>query len=279
MKILSTLSKLFVASCLSFSMIACSSQTSSVEIPDTKDIQKIQDAGVLKVGVKKNVKGFGYKEDGSYTGLEVDLAKKLADDLGVKVEYTSVTPTTRQTLLEEGKIDCVLATYTITEQRKELFDFSPAYYTGSVSVLVDDDNIQNLSDLSGRVVGVVSTSESAKQLVSAMVDQGLIDAFSFDENNFDASVWTEGVSFHVYDDYTSVDTALSVGDVDGFCTDVSILQNYEKDQRHIIDDTFAKQPYGVATTKGSGLSKFVKNEIKTWKKDGSIKALIKSYGI
>lgn len=279
MKILSTLSKLFVASCLSFSMIACSSQTSSVEIPDTKDIQKIQDAGVLKVGVKKNVKGFGYKEDGSYTGLEVDLAKKLADDLGVKVEYTSVTPTTRQTLLEEGKIDCVLATYTITEQRKELFDFSPAYYTGSVSVLVDDDNIQNLSDLSGRVVGVVSTSESAKQLVSAMVDQGLIDAFSFDENNFDASVWTEGVSFHVYDDYTSVDTALSVGDVDGFCTDVSILQNYEKDQRHVIDDTFAKQPYGVATTKGSGLSKFVKNEIKTWKKDGSIKALIKSYGI
>ena len=279
MKILSTLSKLFVASCLSFSMIACSSQTSSVEIPDTKDIQKIQDAGVLKVGVKKNVKGFGYKEDGSYTGLEVDLAKKLADDLGVKVEYTSVTPTTRQTLLEEGKIDCVLATYTITEQRKELFDFSPAYYTGAVSVLVDDDNIQNLSDLSGRVVGVVSTSESAKQLVSAMVDQGLIDAFSFDENNFDASVWTEGVSFHVYDDYTSVDTALSVGDVDGFCTDVSILQNYEKDQRHIIDDTFAKQPYGVATTKGSGLSKFVKNEIKTWKKDGSIKALIKSYGI
>lgn len=279
MKILSTLSKLFVASCLSFSMIACSSQTSSVEIPDTKDIQKIQDAGVLKVGVKKNVKGFGYKEDGSYTGLEVDLAKKLADDLGVKVEYTSVTPTTRQTLLEEGKIDCVLATYTITEQRKELFDFSPAYYTGSVSVLVDDDNIQNLSDLSGRVVGVVSTSESAKQLVSAMVDQGLIDASSFDENNFDASVWTEGVSFHVYDDYTSVDTALSVGDVDGFCTDVSILQNYEKDQRHVIDDTFAKQPYGVATTKGSGLSKFVKNEIKTWKKDGSIKALIKSYGI
>ncbi len=279
MKFLSTLSKLFVASCLSFSMIACSSQTSSVEIPDTKDIQKIQDAGVLKVGVKKNVKGFGYKEDGSYTGLEVDLAKKLADDLGVKVEYTSVTPTTRQTLLEEGKIDCVLATYTITEQRKEMFDFSPAYYTGSVSVLVDDENIQSLSDLSGRVIGVVSTAESAKQLVSAMVDQGLIDASSFDENNFDASTWTEGVSFHVYDDYTSVDTALSAGDVDGFCTDVSILQNYESDQRHIINDTFAKQPYGVATTKGSGLSKFVKNEIKTWKKDGSIKALIKSYGI
>lgn len=279
MKFLSTLSKLFVASCLSFSMIACSSQTSSVEIPDTKDIQKIQDAGVLKVGVKKNVKGFGYKEDGSYTGLEVDLAKKLADDLGVKVEYTSVTPTTRQTLLEEGKIDCVLATYTITEQRKEMFDFSPAYYTGSVSVLVDDENIQSLSDLSGRVIGVVSTAESAKQLVSAMVDQGIIDASSFDENNFDASTWTEGVSFHVYDDYTSVDTALSAGDVDGFCTDVSILQNYESDQRHIINDTFAKQPYGIATTKGSGLSKFVKNEIKTWKKDGSIKALIKSYGI
>lgn len=279
MQILSKVGKLFLASCLSLSMVACSSQKTSVEIPDTKDIQSIQDAGVLKVGVKKNVKGFGYKEDGKYTGLEVDLAKKLAEDLGVEVEYTSVTPLTRQTLLEDGKIDCVLATYTITDQRKELFDFSPSYYTGSVSVLVDDENIISLGDLSNRIVGVVSNSESAKQLVRAMVEQGLIDSSSFDENNFDASTWTEGVSFHVYEDYTSIDAALTAGDVDGFCTDMPILNNYKNDQRHLIDTTFAKQPYGVATSKNSGLSKFVRKEIKAWKEDGSIDALIKSYGI
>ena len=279
MSVGSKLAKIVLTAGLSLSMFGCSSSTSDVEIPDTKDIQKIQDAGVLKVGVKKNVKGFGYKEDGEYTGLEVDLAKKLADDLGVEVEYTSVSPSTRQTLLEEGKIDCVLATYTITNQRKEIFDFSPSYYKAGVSVLVDDENIQSLSDLQNRAIGVISNSESAKQLLKAMIDEGLIDGTNFDENNFDASPWSEGIAFHVYDDYTSIDAALSAGDVDGFCTDTAILNNYMNDDRHLIDETFAPQSYGVATQKGSGLSKFVKEEIKSWKKDGSIKALIKSYGI
>lgn len=258
---------------------ACSPQADSSSVPKTKDIQKIQDRGVLRVGVKKSVPGFSEKKDGTYTGLEADLAGKLAKGLGVKVEYTTVTPTTRETLLENGKVDCVLATYTMTPERKQKFDFSPAYYTAKVSVLVEDDTIQTLDDLQGRVIGVVENSGSASDLVKAMIAANLISKDGYDEKTFDASAWTNGVSFHVYDDYTQVNQALEAGDIDGFCTDTSILKGYETDGRHVIEDSFAPQKYGAATRKGSGLSKYVKAKIKKWKKDGSIDAFIKAYGI
>lgn len=279
MRSLKKITFLTLVFCLSFALFACANSKTAVEIPETEDIQTIRESGVLRVGVKKSVEGFGYKSEGKYTGLEVDLAKKLADDLGVEVEYTSVTPTSRQKLLEEGKIDCVLATYTITEQRKKMFDFSTPYYKGAVSVLVDDENIHSLADLENRVVGVVDDSASAYQMVSEMIDQGLIEAEKPDEETFDPSQWNQGVSFVVYPDYTSLDEALRIGDVDGFCVDTAILKGYTSSERHLIKDQFANQSYGVATKKGSGLSSFVDDEIKAWKKDGSIEALKKSYDI
>ncbi len=75
---------------------------------------------VLKVGVKDSVIGFGYKDplSGEYSGMEIELAKKLADELGYKdVEFTTVTAATRTELLDSGDLDCVLATFTITEER------------------------------------------------------------------------------------------------------------------------------------------------------------------
>ena len=278
---ISRIIKVCMAACLSFMLVACSSSSSnrSVSIPDTKDIQKIQARGVLRVGVKKSVPGFSEKKDGKYQGLEADLAKKLADDLGVDVQYTSVTPTSRETLLKNGKIDCVIATYTITQERKKEFDFSTPYYISHVSVLVDDDSIQTLSDLNGRIIGVVTNSNSGKDLVKAMIDQGMINGSGFDEDHFDPTTWTTGVRFHIYDDYTQCDQALRAGDIDGMCTDTSILKGYTTGSRHLIDAKFAPQKYGIATTKDSGLSEFVNDEVKQWKKDKSIKALVKSYDL
>ncbi len=76
---------------------------------------------ILKVGVKDAVIGFGYKDplSGEYSGLEIELAKKIADSLGYKdVEFTTVTAATRTELLDSGDLDCVLATFTITDERR-----------------------------------------------------------------------------------------------------------------------------------------------------------------
>lgn len=246
------------------------------------DVQAIIDRGVLRVGVKNAVVGFGYQDplSGEYEGLEITLAEKLAEYLGVEVEFTAVTAATRTELLDSGDIDCVLATFTITEERKESWDFTTPYFTDHVTVLVENSSgITNLEGLVDKKVGVSSGSTSAKSLVSAMIDEGLVSADNFDADTFDPATWTEGVSFQQYDDYPTISTALSAGEVDAFSVDKSILAIYNTDSRSYIEEEFAPQEYGIATTKGSGLSALADELIQTWLSDGTIDGLIAEYGL
>lgn len=247
-----------------------------------EDVQAIIDRGVLRVGVKDAVKGFGFKDTltGEYSGLEISLAEDLAADLGVEVEFTTVTAATRTELLDSGDIDCVLATFTITDERKKSWDFTTPYYTDHVGVLVETDSgITDLSGLVDKKVGVSSGSTSAKSLVQAMIDAGVIDGTNYDADTFDPATWTEGVTFQQYDDYPAISTALSAGEVDAFCVDKSILDIYHTDDRSYIDEEFAPQEYGIATTKGSGLSQFAEDEVTKWLSDGTIDALIEENGL
>lgn len=246
------------------------------------DVQAIVDRGVLRVGVKNAVVGFGFQDTltGEYSGLEISLAEKIAESLGVDVEFTAVTAATRTELLDSGDIDCVLATFTITDERKQSWDFSTPYFTDYVTVLVEDKSgISSLADLVDKKVGVSSGSTSAKALVKAMIDAGLIDGSGFDADTFDPALWTTGISFQQYDDYPAISTALSAGEVDAFCVDKSILAIYKTDGRSYIDDKFSPQEYGVATTKGSGFSAYVDELVQGWLADGTIDSLITENGL
>lgn len=243
----------------------------------TSDIKAIKDRGVLRVGVKNAVVGFGYQDTltGKYSGLEISLAEKIAAYLGVDVEYTAVTAATRTELLDSGDIDCVLATFTITDERKKSWDFSTPYFTDHVSVLVENSsNIKSFEDLKGKTVGVSSGSTSARSLVAAMIDAKQIDGTNYNKDTFDPALWNEGVSFKQYDDYPTISTALSAGEVDAFCVDKSILAIYHTDSRSYISDEFAPQEYGVATKKGSTFSPVVDKLINQWLGDGTISSLI-----
>ncbi|MCR5802524.1 MAG: transporter substrate-binding domain-containing protein [Lachnospiraceae bacterium] len=246
------------------------------------DVQAIIDRGVLRVGVKNAVIGFGYEDPltGEYSGLEIELAKALAEKLGVGYEFTAVTAATRTELLDSGDIDCVLATFTITEERKNSWDFTTPYYTDYVSVLVEDSKgITDLAGLKGATVGVSSGSTSAKALVKAMIEAGVISGDGFDADSFDPATWTDGVSFRQYDDYPTISTALSAGEVDAFCVDKSILAIYKTEGRSYIDAKFAPQEYGIATTKGSGLSAVAEELVSTGLSDGTISGLISENGL
>ncbi len=248
----------------------------------TDDIQEIIDRGVLHVGVKADVVGFGYQDmlSGEYSGMEIDLANMIADELGVDVEFTTVTAATRGELLDSGDIDCVLATFTITDERKESWDFSTPYYTDHVTVLVEDESgIDDLEGLVDTTVGVSSGSTSARSLVEAMIDEELISDENYDPDSFDPSLWTDGISFRQYDNYPAISTALDAGEIDAFCVDKSILANYKTEGRSYIDAEFAPQEYGVATTKDSGFSDYVETLISSWLDEGVIDDLIEEYGL
>ncbi|MBO4456331.1 MAG: transporter substrate-binding domain-containing protein [Butyrivibrio sp.] len=282
-------------------LVACGSASEPAELSETtdsaqetplaeqpaddsleEDVKAIVDRGVLKVGVKNAVMGFGYEDPltGEYTGLEIELAKALADKLGVDVEFTAVTAATRTELLDSGDIDCVLATFTITDERKESWDFTTPYYTDYVSVLVEDSKgIKTLDDMVDTTVGVSSGSTSAKALVKAMIEKDLISGDGFDEESFDPATWTDGIKFQQYDDYPTISTALSAGEVDAFCVDKSILAIYRTEGRSYIDAEFSPQNYGIATTKGSGLSKVAEELVSESFENGTIDKLISENGL
>ncbi len=246
------------------------------------DVQAIIDRGVLKVGVKSDVLGFGYMDPltSEYEGMEIDLAKKLADYLGVDVEFTTVTAATRTELLDSGDIDCVMATFTITDERKQSWDFTTPYFTDHVTVLVkDSSNIKTLEDLKDKTVGVSSGSTSAKSLVKAMIENGVITGDGFNEESFDPATWTDGVKFKQYDDYPSISTALEADEVDAFCVDKSILAVYKTAGRSYVDAEFSPQEYGIATTKGSGFSKLCEDQVSAWLSDGTVDGLIAQYNL
>ena len=261
---------------------AATSGASSAAAAFGADTQAIVDRGVLKVGVKNAVQGFSFQDTltGEYKGLEDSLAEMIAEHLGVDVEFTTVTAATRGELLDSGDIDAVLATFTITDERKKSWDFSTPYYTDYVSVLVEDSTgIKELADLKDKVVGVSSGSTSARALVKAMIDAGVLDGANFDADTFNADTWKEGISFRQYDDYPAISTALSAGEVQGFCVDKSILAIYKTEGRSYIDAEFAPQEYGVATKKGSDFSAVCDELITGWLADGTVDQLIKENGL
>lgn len=244
------------------------------------------EGGILKVGVKDAVIGFGYKDPltGEYEGMEIELAKKLADSLGYSdVEFTTVTAATRTEPLDSGDLDCVLATFTITEERKKSWDFSTPYYTDAVTVLVEKaDGITDLSGLIGKKIGVSTGSTSAYALVKAMTEKGLLGDYALPETSADfdiSSFSAEGMSFEQFGDYPAISNAMTAGTVDAFCVDKSILAYYKSDDRDYITDTFSPQQYGVATKKDSPLSAKIDELINGWLSDGTIDALITQFGL
>ena len=191
------LKKLFAAlaaGTMIFSLAGCAGGTSGTSGTSSSNADSSSAAddttvsgGVLKVGVKDAVKGFGFKDplSGEYEGMEIEIAKKLADSLGYDdVEFTTVTAATRTELLDSGDLDCVLATFTITDERKKSWDFSTAYYTDAVTVLVEkEDGITDLSGLVGKKVGVSTGSTSAYALVKAMTEKGLLSGYTLPESS------------------------------------------------------------------------------------------------
>ena len=85
-----------------------------------KTVDEIKEAGTINIGVVADKNPFGYvDENGKYQGYDVYFAERLAEDLGVKVNYVSTEPASRVEYLETGKVDIILANFTVTKDRAE----------------------------------------------------------------------------------------------------------------------------------------------------------------
>lgn len=133
----------------------------------TGALDAIKAKGKLVIGVKGDFPPYGFvDEKGKNVGFEIDMAHRLAEDLfgdPEKIEIVVVTGTNRIPNLQSGKIDVILATLGITEERAKQVDYSKPYFKSGVQLLVPKDStIDDIEDLKGKqVITITGTTGDA----------------------------------------------------------------------------------------------------------------------
>lgn len=234
------------------------------ETPNAQ-VQSIIDRGVLRVGVKQDVPNFGYKnpDTGAFEGMEIDIARKIADELGVDIEFTPVTAQTRGPLLDNGQVDMVIATFTITEERKLLYNFTAPYYTDAVGFLVNKDSgIKKFTDLDGKTIGVAQGSIT-RSLITELADKHKIS-----------------VSFAELGSYPELSVSLRAHRTDAFSVDQSILSGYIGSKSELMDFSFSASDYGIVTKlSNKELDSYLNELIQKWTADGSLQKIYDANGL
>ncbi len=129
-----------------------------------RTLDEIKESGKINIGVFSDKNPFGYvDENGEYQGYDIYFANRLAEDLGVDVEFVSTEAASRIEFLETGKVDVILANFTVTDERAEVVDFALPYMNVALGVVSPDDNvIESLDDLTADDPVIVISGTTAE---------------------------------------------------------------------------------------------------------------------
>ena len=127
-----------------------------------RTLDEIKESGTVNIGVFSDKNPFGYvDENGTYQGYDVYFAERIGKDLGVEINYVSTEAASRVEYLETGKVDIVLANFTVTEERAQKVDFALPYMNVALGVVSHEDNvIQSLDQIGedGQVIVISGTT-------------------------------------------------------------------------------------------------------------------------
>lgn len=148
--------------------------------PKFRTVEQIKKSKTIKIAVFSDKKPFGYVDEyGKYQGYDVYFAERIAKDLGVKVKYVPVEAAARVEVLETGKVDLVLANFTVTPARAEKVDFALPYMKCALGVVSNDkDLIKKPEDLNGKTL-IVSKGTTAETFFTENYPQ--VNLLKFDQ--------------------------------------------------------------------------------------------------
>ena len=179
--------------------VAEGSETTEAANATFRTLDEIKESGKIVIGVFSDKAPFGYvDENGDYQGYDVYFAERLAQDLGVEVEYVSTDPASRVEYVATGKVDIILANFTVTEERAKQVEFALPYMKVMLGVVSPDNAlITSVEELAGKTLIVVKGTT----------------AETFFEKNY------PDVELQKYDEYADAYNALLDGRGDAFSTD------------------------------------------------------------
>jgi len=219
------------------------------------------DGNKIVVGTKFDQPGLGLKKpDGTMTGFDVDVARYVAKELGYgedQIEWKESPSAQRETLIENGQVKYIVATYSITDKRKEKVDFAGPYLLTGQSLLVAAANTD--------ITGPESLQDNKKlcSVTGSTPAQRIKDKYP-------------GVQLQQYDTYSACVEALKNGAIDAVTTDEVILAGYAAQSPgafKIVGKPFSEERLGIGVKKDDAELRAKINEaLEKMEKDGDWKA-------
>ena len=209
-----------------------------VDFPAGSTMARLAEAGTITIGTKFDQPGFGLANpQGVPEGFDVEVAKIVAGGLGISpedIQWKETVSANRESFIQNGDVDIVVATYTINDARKQLIDFAGPYYVAGQDIMVATGNplgIQGPDDLAGKRVCSVEGSTPAQNI----------------RDNYPEAQLT------LFDVYSKCADALRNGQVDAVTTDNVILTGLVQGGQgafELVGNPFTQEPYGIGLKKG-----------------------------
>lgn len=209
------------------------------DFPEGSTMAELAEAGEVTIGTKFDQPGFGLLNPSTNTpeGFDVEIAKIIAAELGIDedgITWTETVSANREPFIQEGRVDYVVATYTINDERKEIIDFAGPYYIAGQDIMVAAGNplgIEGPEDLAGTTTCSVEGSTPAENIRTNYPDAELT----------------------LFDVYSKCAEALKNGQVDSVTTDNVILLGLvaqDPEAFELVENPFTEEPYGIGLAKG-----------------------------
>lgn len=234
------MSKRLIAAALTTVMVALASSAcggGGGSDSNASVVDKAKNDKKLVIGVKADQPGLGLRTpDGSFKGLDIDVATYVAKALGVdpkNITFKETVSANREAFLEQGQVDMVVATYSITDERKKKVSFAGPYFVAGQDLLVraDDKSITGPNSLNGKKLCSVAGSTSAQLIKDSYAKQVQLQ----EERSYSACV----------------DRVLG-GQLDAVTTDNAILAGYAAQhpgKLRLVGKTFSTENYGIGLKK------------------------------
>jgi glutamate transport system substrate-binding protein len=220
----------------------------------------ILDKDSLVVGVKPDQPGLGVKgANGRFSGFDVDVASYVARKLGKQVRFVAAPSSQREQMLQGGTVDLVVATYSITAERKTKVAFGGPYYVAHQDTLIRaaEAGVSNVRDLRDRKLCQVTGSNSWRRVKDERkIPVTLVPSASYSECVSD----------------------LRAGKVDAVSTDDLILAGFATSGTKIVNAPFSDERYGVGIRTGDlDGCEAVNKAITEMYQDGTAKRLLQKW--
>lgn len=257
--------KRFFTACAMSALIALGSLPTEVlasdAFPADSTMAKIAANKKIRIGVKYDQPLFGLRNlKGQVEGFDVEMGKIIAAKLGLEpseIEWVETVSANREAFLEQKKVDLVIATYAITEKRKQVVSFAGPYLVTGQDILVKKGNpagIQSADDLKDKRVCVVNGSEGRTTMVKMFPDLPLVS----------------------FDSFTKCAEAIKTGSVDGAVIGQPVILGYvvkEPELLEMVGKRIGVERSGIGLPKGDvEFCKFIEATLDEAAGDGRYKA-------